>query len=90
MSGINRKKRLKLLRRRIDFLDRRIAESPQGYKGDSYDVAEAFALEWVLQVTAAAMDVGSIYALEEHDLGPEYDFVVIDGQEGEEEDGVDR
>lgn len=86
---MNRKKRLQTLRRRVDFLDKRIEASPGGYSGDSYDVAEAYALEWVLQVTAAAMETGQVYDLEEHELGADFDFVVFGTQEGDE-DGGDR
>lgn len=79
---------MKTLRRRLDHLDRRIDARPGGYSGDSYDVAEAFALQWAMHVTAAAIETGQVYALEEREL-EELVFVDEPAQEGDE-DGDDR
>ena len=63
ISNQTRKRRLGLLRRRLGHLDDRI-EARDSYPGDSYDVAEAYALEWAISCLDEAMRNGLISQLE--------------------------
>lgn len=64
ITAQTRKRRIRLLQRRLDYLDKKIGEQDPGYKGDSYDVAEAYALEWAIACLQLAIEQGLIEGLE--------------------------
>lgn len=65
--GQRRKKRVAVLERRLEFLDERINSRVErvGFSGkESWDVAEAYALEWALGIARKAIETGQIDDLE--------------------------